>query len=177
MSLKAMMANPIVLLIAAIVLGLKFLYDAFTSTREGAEKVEQVFAGLSAAVQVIVDRALALGRAILKFFTGDFKGAIEDAKKAVSGIGDEIEREYNRTVELKKRLQDIKKEEIQDSLDKSVREKRLAMLREQMNDENVSAREKLKIAKQLRDDAIANSKEDLERTKRKIEAEIELIKM
>lgn len=175
--LKILSANPIVIILGVIVGLLKFLYEAFTSTREGAEKVEAIFAGVSAAVQVVVDRVMKLGGAIIKFFSGDFKGAWADAKGAVSGIGDEIEAVYNRTVELTKQLQAIKKEEIADNLDKSVRQKRLAQLKEMMGDEDVSAKQRLQIAKELRDDAIKNSADDLDRTRRKINAEIELIKM
>src|SRR3954463_2129165 len=39
---KALLANPVVLIIAAIVAALTALYKAFTSTEEGGEKVEQI---------------------------------------------------------------------------------------------------------------------------------------
>jgi len=175
--LKALAANPLILILTGIVLVLTFLYEAFTSTSAGAKKFEQVFSGIKAAVQVVIDRVFALGNAVIKFFSGDFKGAIADAKAAVSGVGDEIEKVYNRTAAITKRLQEIKKAEREDKVDKSEREKRLALLREQLNDESVSIAERKKIAKELRDDQMKNAAEDLARTKEKAALKIEQFKM
>jgi hypothetical protein len=176
-ALKALMMNPIVLIIAAIVAGLKFLYDAFTHTFEGAKKLEQVFAGVGKAVEVVTDRIFKLGGAIIKFFSGDFKGAVKDAKAAVTGVGEEISEVYNRTVELTKRIQQLNREQVDDAYDKKKRESRLALLREQLNDEEVSVKEKKKIAAELRDDEQKNAKEDLERITKLNTAKIELLKI
>lgn len=89
-ALKALLANPIVLVIAAVVAALTALFKAFTSTKEGAEQFDRVLAGISAAVDVVRDRVLKFAGAIAKFFSGDFAGAFEDAKASVSGIGAEI---------------------------------------------------------------------------------------
>ncbi len=59
---------------------------------------------------------------------------MNDAKASVSGVGAEIERVYKRTAELTKQLQQIEIDESNDDVDASIREKRLAMLREQLND-------------------------------------------
>lgn len=176
-ALKALAMNPIVLLITGIVLALKGLYDAFTSTMSGAQKVEQIFQGLSQVVDVIKDRLVTFGNAVIKLFTGDIAGAAADAKKAFSGVGDEIATVYNRTVEITKKLQQIRKEERTDELERSQREKRLALLREQLNDESLAAKEKLKIAKELRDDQIKNAEDDKRRTIEKSDLEIEKIRM
>ena len=79
-----LVANPIVAIIAGIVAALTLLYKAFASTNDGADKLEQIFAGVGAAVEVLRDRVLAVAGAIGKFFSGDFKAALEDGKKAVS---------------------------------------------------------------------------------------------
>ena len=89
-SFKALLLNPVVLVIAAIVAALVGLYKAFTSTQEGAEKMEQFFAGLKATMSVIIDRLVTFGNAIIKLFSGDFKGAADAAKASVTGLKDEI---------------------------------------------------------------------------------------
>tara|TARA_B110000285_G_C15141005_1_gene630756 strand:+ start:2492 stop:4678 length:2187 start_codon:yes stop_codon:yes gene_type:complete len=104
---KVLLANPIVAVIAAIVLAVMALYKAFASTKEGAEKLDQIFAGISAAMDVLRDRVLKVGSAIVKFFSGDFAGAFEDAKGAVSGIGAEIAAEMKIAMDATKRLQEV----------------------------------------------------------------------
>jgi len=175
--LKLLAANPVILALTAIVALLGFLYEAFASTVEGGKKLEQVFNGVKAAVQVVTDRVFTLGNAIIKFFSGDFKGAANDAKAAVSGIGDEITNVFNETQKITKRLQEIRKAEREDRVDKSEREKRLALLREQLNDESVSIQQRKKIAKELRDDQIKNAAEDLARTKEKADLQIKQFKL
>jgi hypothetical protein len=175
-SFKALIANPVGLVILAIVAALAFLYKAFTNTFEGGQKVEQIFAGIKAAAQVVMDRVLDLGGAIIKFFSGDFKGAMTDAKKAVTGVGDEVAKVYGRTAELTKQLQNIKKEERQDEIEKSEREKRLALLREQLNDDSVPRAKRIALAKELKADEDKNAIDDLDRAKRKGAVLIELAK-
>ena len=99
-ALKALLANPIVLVIAAVVAALTALFKAFTSTKEGAEAFDRVLAGISAAVDVVRDRVLQFAGAIAKFFSGDFTGAFEQAKDAVSGIGAEIAAEAQEAARL-----------------------------------------------------------------------------
>jgi hypothetical protein len=174
---KALLANPIVLAIAAIIAVLVGLYKAFTATVEGAQKMEQVFEGIKSVMSVLTDRLVTLGNAVVKLFSGDFKGAADAAKASVEGLSDAIGEAYTKTVEITKQLQKIRKEEREDVLDKSVREKRLALLREQLNDESVSIKERIKIAKELRDDQVKNAEEDKARTIKKSDLEIEKIKL
>lgn len=175
--LKLLAANPLILILVAIVTVLKGLYEAFKSTFEGGQKVEQVFAGIGAAVQVVWDRIVAFAGAVIKFFSGDFKGAIKQAKEAVSGIGDEISRVYNETAKITKRLQELKREASNDEVEQASRERRRALLREQLNDEDVSVKKKIAIAKELRDDVQKNAKEDFARNKEITEKNIRLLEM
>lgn len=100
-------ANPVGLVIAAIVLGLTALFKAFTSTKAGAEKFDQVMAGISATIDVVRDRVLKIGEALVKFFTGDFKGAMEVGREAVAGFGEEVAREFKIAADAKKSLQEV----------------------------------------------------------------------
>ena len=88
--------------IGAFVVLIGSLATYFTQTKKGAELLEQAFAGVGAAISVITDRISQIGGAIAKVFSGDFKGAAEDVKGALSGITDEIKEEATAAVTLKK---------------------------------------------------------------------------
>jgi hypothetical protein len=175
--LMALLANPIVLLVAAIVVGLKFLYEAFTSTVEGGKKMAQMMDGLKAILQVLTDRAFAFGNAVIKLFSGDFKGAMVDAKASVSGLADAIETTYTRTAQITKRLQELKKEQREDDVDRAKRERDLALIREKLNDESIPIKERMAAAKQLREEQVKNSADDLKRTTEVVNLKIEKLKM
>jgi hypothetical protein len=67
--------------------------------------------GVGAAVKVIIDRFVVLGEGLVKFFTGDFKGAVEGIKAAFSGLGEEIVAETKKGAALAKQLDDIEDRE------------------------------------------------------------------
>jgi len=102
-----LVANPVGLVIAAIALALTTLYKAFTSTKAGAELLDRVMAGISSTIDVLRDRVLVVGEALKKFFSGDFKGAIETGKKAVSGFGAEVAKEFKIAMDATKSLQEV----------------------------------------------------------------------
>jgi uncharacterized phage infection (PIP) family protein YhgE len=80
-SLKALAANPIVLIVTLLVTALVALYKAFASTEEGAEKIEQIFSGIGAAVTVLRDRILKIGAAIIDFSKVILKKQYRKVKK------------------------------------------------------------------------------------------------
>ena len=93
--------------IGAFVVVIGSLVAYFTQTKKGAELLEQAFAGIGAAISVLTDRISKIGGAIAKVFSGDFKGAAEDVKGALSGIGDEIVAEAKAAARLKGELQSL----------------------------------------------------------------------
>jgi hypothetical protein len=173
--LLALAANPIVLIIVAIVGALTLLYKAFTSTFEGGQKVEQVFAGIQAAAQVVVDRLIMFGNAVVKFFSGDIKGAMNDAKASVTGIGDEISKTYAKVAQLTKQAQQLHKEQLANDLDSAERQKRLAILREQSMDETVPMAKRKAALQELKRDAEQNAKDDIDLARRTTENKIALL--
>lgn len=88
--------------IGLLVVAIGSLVLHFTKTKKGAEMLEVAFKTVGAAISVITDRISSIGSAIIKVFKGDFKGAAEDAKKAVTGLGDEIRKEVKSMNELAK---------------------------------------------------------------------------
>ena len=139
---KVLLANPIVAVIAAIVLAVTALYKAFASTKEGAEKLDQIFAGISAAMDVLRDRVLKVGSAIVKFFSGDFAGAFEDAKGAVSGIGSEIAAEMKIAMDATKRLQEVDDRLRSMNVERAKQNALISEAKGKINDENLSYEER-----------------------------------
>ena len=87
---KALLANPVVLVIAAIVAGLTLLFKAFTKTEEGADKMNDAMEAFKAIIDVVVERAAMLFKALGKIFTGKFKEGFGEVKDSVSGLGEEF---------------------------------------------------------------------------------------
>ncbi len=90
--------------IGLLVIALGSLVTFFTKTQKGADMLSEVMAGLGAAFDVIVDRISNFGGSIIKFFSGDFKGAVEGLENTFTDLGDEIIREAKAAAELKKQL-------------------------------------------------------------------------
>ena len=88
--------------IGLLVLAVGALVTYFTQTKKGAEAIQVAFKAVGATIAVLTDRISAIGGAITKVFSGDFKGAAEDAKGAVSGITAEIVEETKQMIALTK---------------------------------------------------------------------------
>lgn len=152
MQFKALLANPIILILTGIVAALAFLYEAFTSTSAGANKMKEIFAGVSAVIENIANRAIHFGRAILEFLSGDFKGAANDYHEASDNIIGDMENTYKTAVKLKGERIKLNKEIKESELKTLMQKERLADLKAQLADENISAKEKIKIAQQLKEE-------------------------
>lgn len=87
MAFKALLANPIIAVIAAVVAVFAGLVKIFTDTDEGGTKVESTINGLKAVFQVLKNRAVDLIQAFSALFSGNFKEAANKYKESVSGVG------------------------------------------------------------------------------------------
>jgi len=157
---KALLANPVVAVIAAIVAGLTLLFKAFTSTKGGAEKFEQVMAGVGAVMDVLRDRVLKIGGAILKFFSGDFKGAAEDAKAAFSGMGAEIAAEFQAAADATKTLQRVEDDMRKLNVQRAKQNALISDAKLVINDENKSYEERLKALEEVREAEVALAEQE-----------------
>lgn len=97
--------------IGALIVLLGSLIAVFSKTQKGVELFGKAMASVGAFVDVLVDRLSMFGDAVIKIFQGDFVGAANAAKQAVSGIGDEIVRETEMAWKLKAALIDLEKQE------------------------------------------------------------------
>jgi hypothetical protein len=97
--------------IGLILVAIGTLISYFTSTKRGAEQLKVATTALGAAFDVLRDRVSKIGGALVKFFTGDFKGALEDVKSSFTGITDEILREVKAASDLERAMNRLKDEE------------------------------------------------------------------
>ena len=166
----ALLANPLGLAIAAIALAATALFKAFTSTKNGADQLAQVMAGLGAVVDVIRDRILNVGNAIVKFFSGDFKGAINEGKKAISGFGDEVSKEFKQAANATKDLQQVEDAFNRLSVSRAKVNRDLAISKELLTDENASFAEKRKALEKIKTTEAAQTQQELANAEKKVKA-------
>ena len=165
----AIIMNPVGLVLAAIVATLGLLYAAFTNTFAGGQKVEQIFAGIKATAQSLLDNLDKVGSAIKNVFTFNFSAA----KKDLQDIGNAAVDAYGKMANLTKTAQALKKEQLQNDLEAAERAKKLAILREQASDETIPAAKRKAALLQLRKDAEENAIADIDLAKRKTQNEID----
>lgn len=107
----AFIATPIGAVIAAVALAVGILYSAFKQFQPVVDKVEQVFAGLSAIMSVVKNTVIAL-------VTGT-----KSLSSAFSGLSGDINDAYESSVKLKKAQQDLedamKEQELQSAKNRS----------------------------------------------------------
>lgn len=137
--------------VGAFVVLLGSLVAYLTSTQEGTEKLSKAFAWLKAALDVIIDRFAKFGGAIMKFFSGDFSGAAEDAKAAFAGVGKELETETELAVKLREALNKIEKEEKKLIAVQQARKTKIAELKQIADDTTKSDNDRLKAAREILD--------------------------
>lgn len=88
---KALLANPLILFIAAIVAGLTGLVKLFKSTDSGATTMAATMESVKAILDVLRQRAITLTNAFKDLFSGNFKKAGEEFKEVVAGIGKQLD--------------------------------------------------------------------------------------
>jgi hypothetical protein len=165
-----LVANPIGAVIAALVLGVTALFKAFASTKGGGEKLAQMMAGVSATIDVLRDRVLKVGEALVKFFTGDFKGALEVGKEAVSGFGEEVAREFQQAADATRNLQEVADAARNLSVSRAELNKNLIKAKEIIEGSTASYDEKKKAIELVREAETKQSEDELKNAQKKLDA-------
>jgi hypothetical protein len=170
----ALVANPIGLIITGIVVGLKFLYEAFQSSIAGGKELKAIFAAVEGVGNQVKDAIFGLGRALInvtsaayKFITLDFKGAAESMKKAnkeastsFGQLGNAIDGTTAKIIyNLTKQQQAVDKARKQQAVVQSETNKLLVQSREILTDETASINEKKKALAEVTKAETASSKE------------------
>lgn len=155
----ALLANPIGLMITAVVVSLKFLYEAFQSSIAGGKELKAIWAALEGVGAQIKDAVFGLGRAFIstaaaayKFITLDFKGAAEAMKNAnkeastsFKQLGDAVDGTTGKILySLAKQQQAVDKARKNQAVVQSETNKLLVKSREILTDETASINEKKK---------------------------------
>lgn len=130
--------------LGALVVVLGSLYNYFTRTQEGVEKLNVAMAKIGAVVDVILDRLAMLGKALVQVFSGDFRSAADTAKGALAGIGQELSEETKRAGELRKAMNNIEKQEASLQARRAAEKVQIADLRKVANDTTKSYAERTK---------------------------------
>ena len=173
MKMYQLIANPIGLVITAIVVALKFLYEAFQSSVAGGKELKAIFAGLEGVFAQAKDAVFGLGRAFIdlvaagyKFITLDFEGAMEsfsdatkEAKTSMKQLGDATSTTYKAFYELEKAQQKNDKARKIAAVEESKNNKLLVQSRDILTDETASIKEKKKALEEVTKSEVAASAE------------------
>jgi len=151
-----LVANPIVATFVAIAGALALVFKAFTSTNDGADKLDQILSGLGAVVDVLRDR-------FLKLISLDFKGAF-------SGVGDEIEKEFKSASKLAKAIQDVEDATRNLGVSRAKLNRDLAAAKEIITDETASYDEKKKAIEAVRIAEGKQTESELANAKKKLKS-------
>ncbi|MFZ2169380.1 MAG: hypothetical protein WAW61_07065, partial [Methylococcaceae bacterium] len=159
---KALLANPIVLIIAAIVGALYGLVKAFTSTDKGATEMAARMEQVRAIIDVVRQRAIQLIGVLKSIFSGDFKKAGEQLKETFTGIGTQINEAAKAAYNYK-----IALDQIEDSQNNFI--SRSAEIRNQIAKLEFTAQDRTRTTaerKKALEEAIALSEEEVSVTKK-----------
>lgn len=158
-SFKMLLANPIILIITAIVGALKFVYEAFQSNVKIGKEIAAVWEGLNAVGTQVKDAIFGLTRSLAyaveaayKFITLDFKGAgeaMKNANKEASTSFNQLSKAIDGTTfatirKLEKEQQANNKAKKEQVVRQSEINKLLVQSREVLTDENESINAKKK---------------------------------
>ena len=85
-----LVANPIVAVVAAVVVGLQLLFKAFKSTDDGAKALDKIMGMISATIKVVTQRLSDFANGLIEFFKGNFKDGLNQMGDSFKGIGEQI---------------------------------------------------------------------------------------
>ena len=151
-----LVANPIGAILVAIAGALALVFKAFTSTNDGADKLEQILAGLGATIDVLRDR-------FLKLISLDFKGAF-------SGVGDEIAKEFKQASKLAAALQEVEDASRNLGVTRAKLNRDLAASKELITDETASYADKKKAIDLVRKAEGSQTDQELANAEKKLAA-------
>ena len=163
--------------IGVLVVAFGSLITFLTQTKKGAELLQVGFKAVGAAIAVITDRISKVGGAIVKVFKGDVKGAFNDVKDAVSGVGEEIVKETQQMVGLTKasqKLRDSQRELNVETARRRAEVQELKFIAEDLTKDEATrleaAQKAFAIEKELTDQRVANAEKALALKKAEVDA-------
>jgi len=141
----------------------------FTKTKKGAEGLETAFAGIGAAVNVIVERIARFGGGIVKILTGQVREGLSDISKTFKNIGKEILTDTLNAAALNKMFQKLRDSEREVNVETAQRRSEIEALKLIAEDVSKTEAERLaaaksafKIENDLLDKRVANAEKAVE---------------
>jgi hypothetical protein len=129
--------------IGAFVLLLVGLVSELKRTQQGTNIINKVLGSMSTILNVVLDRLGMLANAAVKFVQGDFAGAWNAAKEAVTGVLDEIKEEVKTTKALVDAQHALERQEIKLIELNAKRENQIMKLQKIAKDDTKTAKERL----------------------------------
>lgn len=152
--------------IGALLIAITALTSYFTKTQRGADKLNQVFKGIGATIDVLVDRMSTFGEGLFAIIRGDFSEGLDILKGSFSGVGEEIRNEAKAAIDLEKAQQALEDRQIALIETNAKRRASIENLRLVAEDENKTNEERATALRQaadlqnkIADDEIAIAKE------------------
>ncbi len=124
------------------------LITFFTKSQKGMDALSRAFAGFGAAIDVIIDRVIAIGELLSNIFNKPLKETLSGIGDEFKGIGDEIERDVRLAIELERATQRLRDLEIGQSLAQAIRRKEIELLRIASKDLSKTTEERIQALKQ-----------------------------
>lgn len=97
-SAMAFIATPIGAILATLATVIGLVSEALKHNDELADKFANVWKGITTVFSEVIKRIGLLGEAVVKVFEGDFSGAMDTAKEAVTGFSDAVAQAYKEGV-------------------------------------------------------------------------------
>ena len=129
--------------IGALLIAFGALATYFTSTKEGADKLDRAFKAIGTTIDVLKDRMSDVGEAISLVFQGKWSEAADKLKESISGIVEEVTKEVKIMDDLEIRLQKLRDAELAFSVQKAKTRQEIEKARLIAEDETKSAKERL----------------------------------
>lgn len=145
-ALRTVLSSLGIGLVIAAVTGLIGVFQKFAPV---VDFVEQLVAGLGAAFDVFIGRAAQAAQAVSLFFQGDFSGAFEQGKSAVTGLGDAMVEAGIAAAGLKKELQDLEDAQKDFALESAKNDLQVKKLELALKDSTKSAKERIAISNEI----------------------------
>jgi hypothetical protein len=143
---KAFLANPLAIVITAIVGAFSALVKAFKGTEDGGDRIKKLFDQISAVVGVLWERVENFATGLAKIFTGEAK--LRDLKGTFAGMGDEIQREVKLAGELADMMDRLEDREIDLLTVSAERKAMIDKLKEAAADQNKTESERISLLRQ-----------------------------
>ena len=136
---KALIANPIGLILAAVALAIKAIADAFKRNQGAIDRFKQLGAGISAAYGAVLDRINAVITALKKLGKIDWK----TIKNGFKDLGAEMKKDFETAVALTEALQELYRQETADIEQKALLRKAIEEARLESKKASITEQERL----------------------------------